>query len=310
MRAYSTDLKERLVRAVADGQPMREAARRFGVAVTTVQRAVVQQRETGSLERKPIPGRPREIAHEQEAILRARLEAAPDATLEEHGTWWAEHQGQELSVATMWRALHRLGWTQNKSRWQKAERNEETRAAWREAATGRDPERYVFRDETGTHTALTRRYGWAPHDQRAVGSVARNHGRNTTLVAALPPDGRPVPWLIEGAMHTETLAGYIREQWAPALRPGQVVVLDNLSAHKAERIRAASEARGGELVYLPPYSPDSTPIAQAFSKIKAILRGLGPRTKETLQEAVRLAIAAITRDDTAAWFTPCRIPPA
>ena len=114
MRAYSTDLKERLVRAVADGQPMREAARRFGVAVTTVKRAVVQERETGSLERKPIPGGPRRIGKEREAILRARLEAAPDATLEEHCAWWAEHQGQELSVATMWRAMHRLGWTHKK----------------------------------------------------------------------------------------------------------------------------------------------------------------------------------------------------
>jgi len=125
MRAYSTDLKERLVRAVAEGQPMREAARRFGVAVTTVKRAVVQQRETGSLERKPIPGRPRRIGTEQEAILRARLEAAPDATVLEpdatvleHGAWWAEHQGQQLSEATMWRAIRRLGWTHNKRHWQ------------------------------------------------------------------------------------------------------------------------------------------------------------------------------------------------
>ena len=120
MRAYSTDLKERLVRAVADGLPMREAARRFQVGVNTVKNAVVQQRETGSLARKPIPGRPREIRHEQEAVLLARLEAEPDATLEEHCAWWAQHQGQELSVTTMWRALHRLGWTHKKSRWQPA----------------------------------------------------------------------------------------------------------------------------------------------------------------------------------------------
>ena len=118
MRAYSTDLKERLVRAVADGLPLREAARRFGVAVTTVKRAVVQQRETGSLARKPIPGRPREISREQEAILRARLEAEPDATVLEHCAWWAEHQGQQLSEVTMWRAMHRLGWTHKKSHWQ------------------------------------------------------------------------------------------------------------------------------------------------------------------------------------------------
>jgi transposase len=120
MRAYSTDLKERLVRAVADGQPMREAARRFGVAVTTVKRAVVQQRETGSLERKPIPGGPRKIGREREAILLARLQAAPDATVLEHCAWWAEHHGQQLSEATMWRAIRRLGWTHKKSHWQPA----------------------------------------------------------------------------------------------------------------------------------------------------------------------------------------------
>jgi transposase len=90
----SPDLKERLVRAVADGQPLREAARRFGVAVTTVKRAMVQQRETGSLARKPIPGCPRRIRKDQEA----RLEAAPEATVEEHCAWWREQQGQELSV--------------------------------------------------------------------------------------------------------------------------------------------------------------------------------------------------------------------
>jgi transposase len=120
MRAYSTDLKERLVRAVADGQPMREAARRFDVAVTTVKRAVVQQRETGSLVRKPIAGRPRAITREQEAALRARLEAAPDTTLQEHCAWWAEQYGQQLSEATMWRAMRRLGWTHKKRHWQPA----------------------------------------------------------------------------------------------------------------------------------------------------------------------------------------------
>src|SRR5262249_39979502 len=118
MRASSTDLKERLVRAVADGQPRRAAARRFGVAVTTVKRAVVQQRETGSLARKPIPGRPREINGEHETMLRTRLETAPDATLQEHCAWWALHRGQQLSETTRWRAIHRLGWTQKNSHWQ------------------------------------------------------------------------------------------------------------------------------------------------------------------------------------------------
>jgi transposase len=183
-----------------------------------------------------------------------------------------------------------------------SERDEAARHAWREAVATRDPQQFVFIDETGTHTALTRLYGWAPHDQRATGSVPRNHGKNTTLVAALTPDGLLAPWLIEGAMNTETFDWYIREQLGPMLRPGQVVVLDNLSAHKAERIREAIAARQCELLFLPPYSPDFTPIEQAFSKLKALLRGLGARTKEALQEAVRLAIDAMTLADVVAWF--------
>jgi transposase len=118
MRAYSTDLKERLVRAVADGLPMREAARRYKVAVTTVKRAVVQQRETGSLERKPIPGCPRRMGPEREVALQERLAAAPDATVLEHCAWWTEHYGQSLSEATLWRAIRRLGWTHKQRHWQ------------------------------------------------------------------------------------------------------------------------------------------------------------------------------------------------
>ena len=189
-----------------------------------------------------------------------------------------------------------------------SERNEQERTAWREVAASRDPQQFVFVDESGTHTALTRLYGWAPHDQRVTGSVPRNQGKNTTLVAALMPDGLQEPWLLEGAMTTETFAWYIRQELAPRLRPGQVVVLDNLSAQKASSMRQAIESRGCDLRFLPPYSPDFTPIEQAFSKIKAILRGLGARTHEALQDAVRLAIEAITPDDAAAWFAHAEHP--
>ena len=132
--------------------------------------------------------------------------------------------------------------------------------------------------------------------------MPRNHGPNITLVAALTPEGLQEPWLIEGAMTTETFEWYIREELAPRLRPGQVVVLDNLSAHKALSIREALAARQCDLLFLPPYSPDFTPIEQAFSKVKALLRGLGARTQDALQRAVRLALEAISSDDAAAWF--------
>ncbi len=160
----------------------------------------------------------------------------------------------------------------------------------------------VFVDESGTHTSLTRLYGWAPHDQRATGAVPRNHGKNTTLVAALTPQGLQAPWTLEGAMDTLAFERYITQVLGPTLRPGQIVILDNLSVHKADSIRTAIEARQCELLFLPPYSPDFTPIEQAFSKIKAILRAAGARVRDALLEAIRLAVDAITRDDAVAWF--------
>ena len=105
---------------MAHGLPMRAVARRFEVAVTTVKRAVAQQRTTGSLEHRTSPGRPRAIRREQEALLLARLQVAPDATVLEHCAWWAQQSGHQLSEATMWRTLRRLGWTHKKSRWQPA----------------------------------------------------------------------------------------------------------------------------------------------------------------------------------------------
>jgi transposase len=133
--------------------------------------------------------------------------------------------------------------------------------------------------------------------------VPRNHGKNTTLVAALTPDGLQAPWTIEGAMDTAAFERYVTEVLGPTLRPGQIVVLDNLSVHKADSIREAIEACGCALLFLPPYSPDFTPIEQAFSKLKALLRGLGARVRDALLEAIGLAVGAITRDDAVAWFT-------
>ncbi|HEX5570869.1 MAG TPA: IS630 family transposase [Ktedonobacterales bacterium] len=190
-----------------------------------------------------------------------------------------------------------------------SERNEAERAAWRAAVAAHDPQQFVFVDESSTHTALTRLYGWAPQDQRASGVAPRNHGKNTTLVAALTPDGLQEPWLlVEGAMNTEAFEWYIREQLAPHLHPGQIVVMDNLSVHKAASIQETLAARGCDLLFLPPYSPDFNPIEQAFSKLKAILRGLGARTQEALQEAVRLAVEAITSADAAAWYAHAGYP--
>jgi transposase len=121
-------------------------------------------------------------------------------------------------------------------------------------------------------------------------------------VAALTPDGLQAPWTLDGAMDTDAFERYIKEVLGPTLRPGQLVILDNLSVHKAASIREAIEAVHCDVLFLPPYSPDFTPIEQAFSKIKALLRGLGARTREALLDALRLAVDAITREDAVGWF--------
>jgi transposase len=133
--------------------------------------------------------------------------------------------------------------------------------------------------------------------------VPRNHGKNTTLVAALTPQGLQAPWTIEGAIDTLAFKEYLQQVLGPMLRPGQIVILDNLSVHTGQVIREAIEARHCELLFLPPYSPDFTPIEEAFSKIKALLRGIGARTHEALLEAVSQAVATITPDDALGWFT-------
>ncbi len=117
MRAYSSDLRERVVRAVDQGRSQREAARLFGMGVSSVKRYLQQRAQTGTLQRRPIPGGPRRIGREQEPRLQAQVAAAPEATIAEHCTQWEQAHGQRVSGATMWRAIHRLGWTRKKGHW-------------------------------------------------------------------------------------------------------------------------------------------------------------------------------------------------
>lgn len=161
----------------------------------------------------------------------------------------------------------------------------------------------MFIDERSTHTSLTRLYGWAPHDQRARGHVPRNHGKNTTFIAALTWQGVQASWALEGAVDSRAFERYVTQVLVPTLYPGQVVLMDNLSVHKSAAIADALAAHGCRLVFLPAYSPDFTPIEQVFSKVKAILRKLGSRTRDSLIDALALAIEAITPADAQAWFT-------
>ena len=157
-------------------------------------------------------------------------------------------------------------------------------------------------DETGSHLGFTPTYSRAPRGERAHGSAPRNRGKNRTLLTALTLAGPGPGLVLEGALDGAAFDAYVSHLLAPTLRPGQIVVVDNLPAHHRERAQAAIEARGAELWFLPSYSPDLNPIEEAFAKLKALLRRAAARTHETLVAAIWAALAAITPQDAAGWF--------
>jgi transposase len=168
-----------------------------------------------------------------------------------------------------------------------------------------EAKRLVFVDEMGTNTSLSPVYAWAKKGQRALCSVPRNRGKNTTVLSSMRVRGMGPSLTVEGATTSAVFEAYVEQVLAPTLRKGQVVVMDNLSAHKGERIRELIEERGCELIYLPSYSPDFNPIEEAFSKIKGLVRKAEARTKEALLEAIGWALSAVTTDDARGFFEHC-----
>jgi transposase len=186
-----------------------------------------------------------------------------------------------------------------------SERDEGARALWRWLASRFDVRRLVFVDESGTHISMDRLRSRAPRGVRAYGRVPKNRGKNLTLIASMSLDGMGESMCVEGATDARAFEVYVAHFLAPTLSEGQVVVMDNLGAHRPKRIRELIEARGAELVYVPSYSPDLNPIEQAFSKIKNILRKLGGRTHEALLEAMEEALSKVSAADAAGWFDHC-----
>jgi transposase len=160
-------------------------------------------------------------------------------------------------------------------------------------------------DETGATTQMTRNYGRAPRGQRVPEATPQSHWQTLTLLAALTTRGLKAPMTIPEATDGDIFLAYVEQVLCPELRPGDVVIMDNLSAHKVAGVCAHIEAAGAKLLYLPPYSPDLNPIEQAWSKLKQILRSLKARTAEALETAVADAFNAITAENAIAWFAHC-----
>lgn len=170
-------------------------------------------------------------------------------------------------------------------------------------------EQLVFLDESGVNLAMTQRYAWAPKGQRALSFAPRNWGDNLTFVAALTATGDMLaPLLIRGGMDAATFEQYVEVMLAPSLQPGRIVIMDDLSAHKHPKVQEHIEAAEAELIFLPPYSPDLSPIEHAFSKMKAYLRKVAARTYERVVAALSEVIRQITAEDARGWFTDCGYP--
>lgn len=181
----------------------------------------------------------------------------------------------------------------------------EQRVKFRERAAHWMVSKLKFLDETGSQLNMTPLYGRAIPGERVVEAIPSDYGSNYTLIATLSLEGLQAPWVLEGALNGEIFKLYVGEVLAPTLKPGDILIMDNLSTHKVAGIAELVEARGARLEYLSPYSPDYNPIERCWSKIKTYLRRAKARTYAALVRAIKKALATIKESDMRAWFIFC-----
>ena len=302
---YSNDLRVRVIRVVEGGAAARAAARQFVIGDATAIRWAKRWRETGSFEAKSNKGQSRSPLKKHEEWLLALVRQEPDLTLEEIQRRLLEERQQKAGLGSVWRFFDRHGISFKKSvRAAEQDRPDvaAARMAWADDQPKLDPDRLVFIDETGTSTKMARLRGRAPRGERLVGKIPHGHWKTTTFVAGLRSTALTAPCVIDGPMNGNAFLAYVEQVLVPTLKPGDVVVLDNLSAHKVPGIREAIEAAGAKLLYLPPYSPDFNPIEQLFAKLKALLRKAAERSVEGLWNRIACLLDAFLPDECANYF--------
>ena len=176
------------------------------------------------------------------------------------------------------------------------------REQWMKYQDRIEPSRLVFIDETWTKTNMAPLYGWAPRGQRLKGKVPHGHWKTSTFLAALRHDRVEAPWLIDGPINGERFRIYVEKVLAPTLKPGDVVIMDNLGSHKGKAVRQAIRSVGARLLFLPKYSPDLNPIEQLFAKLKHHLRKAAKRTKEAVSDATGKILDTITEKECANYL--------
>ncbi|HUF44944.1 MAG TPA: IS630 family transposase [Aestuariivirgaceae bacterium] len=304
--ALSNDLRKRVLAAVDGGMSCRQAAEHFGVSAASAIRWNDRRRREGNFAPKALGGdrRSGRIEAHGELIL-SLIDEMPDITLAELRARLAEN-GIAVAVSTLWRFFKRRGIAQKKTA-HAAEQDRpdvvKRRREWFEGQIDLDPERLVFIDETWASTNMARLHGRAPKGERLRAGIPQGHWKTTTFVAGLRLTGMMATMVLDGPINREAFQAYVEQVLVRELKPGDIVIMDNLSSHKGPAIRQAIEAAGASLVFLPPYSPDFNPIENAFAKLKAILRAAAERTVEALWTTIGNLIDRFTPAECANYFT-------
>jgi transposase len=280
-RAYSIDLRERVVRQVEAGGSVRRVAAMFAVSPSFVVKLAQAWRQRGTVAARPQGGDRRSTALERHRDWLLQLVAeTPDLTLAEIRERLGEH-GTPASISAIWHFFDRHGISFKKPAHAAGQMRPDVDAArqrCRASQDGLNPALLVFIDETGTTTNMARLRGRSERGKRLVSAIPHGHWKITTFVAGLRHDGLTAPFVIGRPMNGAIILAYIEQCLAPTLSPGDIVVMDNLPAHKVAGVQPAIHAKGAKLIYLPPYSPDLNPIELLFAKLKALLRKAAERS--------------------------------
>jgi len=303
-KPYSMDLRERVVECVKAGASRHAAAERFEVSVSTAIRWMARFVACGSAAAKPSGGSTSPLEAHARWLLELVAEH-PDLTLDEIVA--ALHRrGIEGSRSAVWRFYARYQITVKQKSVRAAEQEradvKRARARWMREQSLLDPARLVFVDETATATNMARLRGRAPRGERLIGRVPQGHWQTLTFVAGLRHDAMVAPFVIEGAMTGASFLAYLEQCLAPTLKQDDIVIIDNLKAHKVAGVREAIEAAGATLRYLPRYSPDLDPIEPAFAKLKALLRKAAERSLRSLWQRIGSLIQAFTPQECANYL--------
>jgi transposase len=307
---YSLDLRQRVVADSHAGVSDHEVADKHSLGEATIHRWKRLVRENGSP--APLPhagGQPRLLNVDDEVLLIGLVETVPDRTLEEQARELAAVGAPSVCARTLSRALARMNYSRKKKSLIATEHNTEAaeaeRAKFRKEIAAVPLRKLVFIDESGSNIAMTPDYAWGQRSLRVHDVVPRNRGTVTTMIGALALDGLRCMMTIEGATDTDVFDAYVEHLLVPSLKRGDVVVLDNLGAHKPQRILDRITAAGATYRFLPPYSPELNPIENCWSKLKCLLKKMGARTVAKLNQAIAEAMDLITPSDASAWFRHC-----